>query len=192
MASEAPLSLLTPLTADERRILLRLARQSILTALRNEGPPAPETLTAPLLEPGAAFVSLHIEENLRGCVGTLLADQPLHATVTHTARSAAFDDPRFPPLVVAELELVEIEISRLSAQVPARPEDIRPGVHGVCIHAGQRRGVFLPQVAQRYDWDRETLLRELCQKAMLPPDAWKWPQTSLEIFEAEVFRDDRL
>lgn len=187
MASESSPSLLIPLTTSERLELLWLARESIRSALHKAALPLPRVLTAALRDPGAAFVSLHIDNDLRGCVGTLLAEHSLHITVAQRARSAAFDDPRFSRLTEAELASVEIEISRLSPLVPARPQDVRVGVHGVCISAGERRGVFLPQVALRYDWDRETLLRELCQKALLPPDAWQWPHTSVEIFEAEVF-----
>ena len=187
MDSESSSRLLTPLTASERRELLWLARESIRSALHDEALPVPHMLTPSLLERGAAFVSLHIEHDLRGCVGTLLAEHALHITVAQRARSAAFDDPRFAPLAEAELAAVEIEISRLSRLVPACADDVQPGVHGVCVSAGERRAVFLPQVAQRYGWDCATLLRELCRKALLPPEAWQWPQTSLEIFEAEVF-----
>jgi AmmeMemoRadiSam system protein A len=189
MASESASRLLVPLTVGERRDLLWLAHESIRSALHDEAPPVPRTLTPPLLEPGAAFVSLHIANELRGCVGTLLAEQALHVTVAHRARAAAFDDPRFAPLTAVELASVEIEISRLSPLVPAHAEDVLPGVHGICLSVRERRGVFLPQVARRHGWDRETLLRELCQKALLPPDAWRWPETTLEIFEAEVFAD---
>ncbi len=189
MASESSPTLLTPLTPDERRALLWLARESIRSALDDEPLPVPRELTPPLLELSAAFVSLHIQHDLRGCVGTLLAEHALHITVAQRARAAAFDDPRFTPLTAAELAAVEIEISRLSRLLPVRAADVQPGIHGVHVRAGEHRAVFLPQVAPRYGWDAETLLRELCCKAMLPPDAWQSPETTLEIFEAEVFGD---
>jgi AmmeMemoRadiSam system protein A len=187
MASEVSATLLVPLTSTERQELLWLARESIRSALHEAVLPVPRLLTAALREPGAAFVSLHIDNDLRGCVGSLIAEDALHITVAQRARSAAFDDPRFSRLTEVELPSVDIEISRLSPLMSVQPQEVRAGVHGVCISAGERRGVFLPQVAQRYGWDRETLLRELCQKALLPPDAWQWPQASVEIFEAEVF-----
>ena len=191
MGSEPPSTHLTALTAAERRELLWLARESIRSALHDEALPLPRMLTPSLLAPGAAFVSLHVARALRGCVGSLVAEQPLHVAVAGRARSAAFEDPRFAPLTEVELALVEIEISRLGQVVRACAADVRPGVHGVCLSAGERRGVFLPQVASRYGWDAETLLGELCRKALLPPDAWRWPETSLEIFEAEVFGDGK-
>jgi len=185
--SESSPALFIPLTASERCTLLRLARDSIRGALHHDALPRPCLLTAPLEAPGAAFVSLHIHSDLRGCVGTLLAEQSLYLTVAARARSAAFDDPRFAPLTDAELMGVKIEISRLSRLVPACADVVRPGKHGIALTAGEHRGVFLPQVALRYGWDCPTLLSELCRKAQLPPDAWRWPETRLEIFEAEVF-----
>src|SRR5437762_696119 len=97
---------LTPLTASERRELLWLARASIRAALHHQAVPRPHTFTPPLLESGAVFVSLHIEHDLRGCVGSLAADQPLHVAVALRARAAAFEDPRFAPLTEAELAVV--------------------------------------------------------------------------------------
>ena len=155
-----------PLTATERRDLLWLARASIRRALGAEAAPPQIALTPPLIEPTAAFVSLHCEGRLRGCVGTVTAENPLHETVAHMACSAAFDDPRFPPLQVMEVPLIDIEISRLSPMVPAAPDDVRPGIHGVCVTRGQHRAVFLPQVATTHNWDRDTLLDELCRKAL--------------------------
>jgi AmmeMemoRadiSam system protein A len=178
------------LTPAERRELLRLARDSIRAALRATQPPAAASLTPALCEPAAVFVSLHQQHRLRGCVGTLSADRPLHEAVVRTARSAALDDPRFAPLAEDELADVRIEISRLGPMVPVRPEQVHPGSHGVCLRRGDQHAVFLPQVATRHDWNRETLLSELCLKALLPPDTWTHPDTSLMVFSAEVFADD--
>lgn len=179
-----------PLTSAERHELLWLARQSIYATLHGTTPPECRALTPALNAPGAAFVTLHYQRRLRGCIGTLTAERPLHQTVARMALSAAFDDPRFPPLTKSELPGVDIEISRLSPLVPALPEEICPGRHGVCVTQGDQRGVFLPQVALEYQWDRDTLLRELCRKALLPPDAWKRPGTTLMLFEAEVFGEE--
>jgi len=176
-----------PLTSAERHELLWTARQSIDAALHGTTPPECRAPTPALNAPGAAFVSLHYQGRLRGCIGTLRAERPLHRMVAQMALSAAFDDPRFPPLTKSELPGVDIEVSRLSPLVPALPEEICPGRHGVCVTQGDHRGVFLPQVALEYHWDRETLLRELCRKALLPPDAWRRPGTTLMLFEAEVF-----
>jgi AmmeMemoRadiSam system protein A len=177
------------LTATERRDLLWLARERIRCSLCGENPPLIKQLTPAMCEPSAAFVSLHQQEELRGCIGTLAADRPLHETVAQLAVSAAFEDPRFPPISLAELAETEIEISRLSRLVRAAPEQICVERHGVYITLGEQRGVFLPQVARRFGWDRNRLLEELCHKALLPADAWRHAQASLMIFEAEIFSE---
>jgi len=184
-----PAPRLIPLTPAERRLLLQIARQSIRAELLGEAAPTPAGLTSPLETAGTAFVSLHQGGELRGCIGSLTADAPLHATVARVARSAAVEDPRFPPLTVSEVSGLDIEISRLSALVPVPPEAVVPGLHGVSIACQGRRAVFLPQVATKYGWDRETLLRELCQKAHLAPDAWRSPEAHVSVFVAEVFSD---
>jgi AmmeMemoRadiSam system protein A len=188
MSSDTPA--FSPLTSAERHELLWLARATIHAALHRTPSPECRALTPTLCAPGAAFVSLHQHHRLRGCIGTLTAERPLYRTVMQMALSAAFDDPRFPPLTASELPGVDVEISRLSPLVPASPEEICPGRHGVCITQGDHRGVFLPQVALEYHWDREALLRELCRKALLAPDAWRRPGTILTLFEAEVFGED--
>ncbi|MFI5395721.1 MAG: AmmeMemoRadiSam system protein A [Candidatus Binatia bacterium] len=178
-----------PLTAAEQRELLWLARQSIRTALDGETPPACATITPALNEPAGVFVSLHRDGRLRGCIGAVTAERPLYQAVARMAVSAAFDDPRFPPLTKAELPATAIEISRLSRLTPGPAEHICPGRHGVYLKHREQCGVFLPQVALEYRWDRETLLSELCRKAMLPRDAWKHPETTLMLFEADVFSE---
>lgn len=181
-----------PLTPAERSELLRLARESIRAALTGEEPPLCGALSPALNEPAGVFVSLHQDGHLRGCIGTIAPDRPLHQAVSHMAVSAARDDPRFSPLQETELPHTEIEISRLSRLFVAPPDQIRLGIHGVCLIQGHHRSVFLPQVATHYHWDRDTLLSELCLKAMLPADAWKHPDTTLMLFEAEVFSDENL
>jgi len=190
MSLDAPPGVWPPLTPDERGDLLRVARDSIRAALRGEGRPALAVPSPTLAQPAAAFVSLHRHGQLRGCVGSLCVERPLWTTVADMARAAAFDDPRFPPLAEGELRDVDIEISRLGPLSSVRAEDVVPGRHGVLIRRGKRRGVLLPQVAARHGWDRETFLAEVCQKAFLPPDAWRFPDTVIEVFEAEVFGED--
>jgi AmmeMemoRadiSam system protein A len=102
------------------------------------------------------------------------------------ARASAFEDPRFAPLAREELEAATIEVSVMTPSRPAAPEDVVPGVHGVTIRRGHRRGVFLPQVATEQGWDRETLLRELCLKAGLDPDSWRASDVTIEVFRAQV------
>jgi AmmeMemoRadiSam system protein A len=184
-------SALDSLSEEERGELLRLARQAVGAALGLADPPVLHVSSSALLAPGAAFVSIYVDEHLRGCVGTLRRDDPLHATVARVARSAAVDDPRFPALAAPEWTAMEVEISRLSPLVCAGVEDIEPGLHGLCVAQGQRQGLLLPQVAGRFGWTRERFLDETCSKAGLAREAWRDPQTRVQIFTAEVFRDPR-
>jgi hypothetical protein len=104
------------------------------------------------------------------------------------AGSAAFRDPRFPPLTEDEFRRVEYEISILSPIEPCPdPERIEVGRHGLIMSRGARSGLLLPQVPVEWHWDRETFLGQTCFKAGLPRDAWKDPDTAIFWFEAEVF-----
>lgn len=179
------------LSALGRRTLILVARERITSHLAGREPHYPQRL--PELEtPTGAFVSLHLahglEARLRGCIGRITSDRPLYDTVRETAFSAAFRDPRFPPLESDELDNLLIEISVLSALV--RVDDARaidPGVHGILIEQGRNSGLLLPQVAAQHRWDRTTFLEQTCRKAGLAPEAWRSPDTVLCTFTAEVF-----
>jgi AmmeMemoRadiSam system protein A len=177
----------SPLTVGEQRELLRLARAAIGSALGLTAQPLLALETPSLCATGSAFVSLLVAEQLRGCVGSPFPRDPLHATVVAMARAAAFNDPRFLPVTPEEWTRLMIEISRLGPLTPAAPESIVPGRHGLYVVQGPARGLLLPQVALRHDWDRERFLAETCRKAGLEPDAWRQPGTDLLTFEAEVF-----
>jgi len=172
-----------------RRELLALAREAISEQLARGVAPTLSTEDARLLAPHGAFVSLHIDGELRGCIGTLYAEQPLHEAVSTMAIEAATADPRFPPLGPRELRDTDIEVSVLTPFEPIAPEAVEVGRHGLYIARGRRRGVLLPQVPVQYGWDRETYLAQLCRKAGLPQDAWKDEDTVLMAFEAQVFSD---
>jgi AmmeMemoRadiSam system protein A len=114
----------------------------------------------------------------------------LYRTVPETARSAAFDDPRFTPVTADEVAGLEIEISVLSPLLPINPKEIVVGRHGLVIQKGLRRGLLLPQVPVEWGWDRETFLVQTCKKAGLPLDAWK-QGADIQAFTAEVFGENR-
>jgi AmmeMemoRadiSam system protein A len=105
------------------------------------------------------------------------------------AAAAAFEDPRFPPVGTDEVDSIEIEISLLSSLRRTEPQFVMPGLHGVSIVLGERKGVFLPQVASEAGWDRATLLEQTCLKAGLPANAWSDPAAEVSVFTAEVFGD---
>jgi AmmeMemoRadiSam system protein A len=187
-ASEIGNSLdLAPLSDAERRELLRIGRSAVGAELGLDRAPELGLDSAALRTPGAAFVSIYVEKHLRGCVGTIHRRDPLHVAVARLARAAAFQDPRFPAVGASEWPSMAIEISRLGELRPARPEDVVPGRHGVCVARGDVQGLLLPQVADRYSWTRERLLDETCIKAGLAPGAWREAGTQVAVFVAEVF-----
>ncbi len=172
---------------DERRQLLSLAREAINAALDKReldlNPP-----TEHLAEHRGAFTTLHINGELRGCIGYVFPQHSVYRTVAETACAAAFDDPRFTPVSKAEAPKLSFEISVLSPIQPIDPEDVEVGRHGLVITYGNRRGLLLPQVAPEHKWDRETFLQQTCVKAGLPPDAWEHG-AKVEAFTAEIFGD---
>ena len=198
MSSESEFSL------EQRRALLRLAHQAILSALERR--PFPEALPLPsgLAEPRGVFTTLYLRDELhrelhreshrelhrqlRGCVGYALPIAPLYRAVAETARAAAFDDSRFLPVTLEEASQLEVSLSVLSRLVLILPEAVEVGRHGLLISDGVRRGLLLPQVPVEYGWDRETFLEQTCRKAGLPLDAWRKTAT-IEAFTAEVFSD---
>lgn len=181
-----------PLSKEEQRCLLTVARQAIRAALEGTAFDREALVarlpSARLRESGAVFVTLHAQERLRGCVGYVQADKPLYQAVADCALSAAFHDPRFPPVGAEEFPLLEIEISVLSPLFPIEPEQVEPGEHGLLVTRGFQRGLLLPQVARELGWDRERFLEETCAKAGLERDAWK-RGAKLEAFTAFVFSE---
>jgi AmmeMemoRadiSam system protein A len=172
---------------EERKFLLDLAHRSIESELERHRldltPPSPH-----LAEKRGAFTTLHLQGKLRGCIGYIIATEPLYRTVAETARAAAFQDPRFQPVTEEEAPNLEIEISVLSPMTPIRAEDVVVGRHGLLVGRGNHRGLLLPQVPVEWGWDREEFLTQTCRKAGLPSDAWR-QDAELEAFTAEVFGD---
>jgi uncharacterized protein len=164
----------------QQQQLLDLAEASIRHGLNHGRPLSPEAEEYPAIppEPGACFVTLHSHGELRGCIGSLQAHQPLIEDVAHNAYAAAFSDPRFLPLRESELAGLEIHISLLS---PASPlifdseesllQLLQPGEDGLVMEEGRRRGTFLPSVWEQLPTP-ELFLSHLKQKAGLPPDYW--------------------
>jgi AmmeMemoRadiSam system protein A len=166
--------------AAYRELLLQLARQVIHHGLAH-GEPMPveaQDYPAPLRKPGACFVTLQLDDQLRGCIGSLEAFRPLIVDLAANAHAAAFHDPRFPPLTAAELDRLSIHISILSTPEPLTfaseqelLEQVRPGIDGLILSAGGHRGTFLPSVWESLPEPRQ-FLSQLKRKAALPPDYW--------------------
>jgi AmmeMemoRadiSam system protein A len=178
------------LSNDDCRVLLDLARRAICVAVSTKQildiPPYP----AALANPAGAFVTLHRDGRLRGCVGQVESSDPLADTVVRAAINAAVHDSRFPEVEVSELERLDIEISVLSIPEPILPEAIVTGLHGLLVVKGEKRGLLLPQVAVERQWSSQRFLEETCAKAGLRSDAWREPSTRVLAFTAEVFSDE--
>ncbi|HUO24890.1 MAG TPA: AmmeMemoRadiSam system protein A [Candidatus Aquilonibacter sp.] len=172
---------------QERAILLDLAHESILSVLE-ERTISLKIPTRHLAEPRGVFTSLHLAGQLRGCVGYVLPTCALYRAVAETARAAAFDDSRFPPVIKEEAPQLDVELSILSRPEPIRAEEVEIGRHGLLVSFHGRRGLLLPQVPIEHGWNRETFLDQTCRKAGLPDDAWR-KGAALEAFTAEVFGD---
>ena len=170
--------------------MLALARAAIVSAL------AGRSLSQTASEPSCfslrrgLFVTLEVYGKLRGCIGVIEAQGPLRESIIHCAQSAAFRDPRFPPLRAEELSGLEIEISILSDLFPIALHEIQIGKHGLLVATEDHRGLLLPQVATEHKLSREEFLEETCHKAGLPRHAWRAPQTKIYAFTCEIFGED--
>lgn len=180
------------LTLPQKKRLLKIARKT-MEAFVQKGEVLEFNESDPRLSSTeGAFVTIHQHGQLRGCIGNIIGEGPLYKTIRNMAISSATRDPRFSPVTKDELAEIEIEISVLSVpQKISDPNQVQPGIHGVVVSRDPRhQGVFLPQVATEQGWSREEFLSNLCaHKAGLPADCWKDPQTTLEIFTADVFSE---
>jgi len=167
------------LASDLRVELLRVASDAIAAGLR--GTRLGVRLSdfhESLCQPRASFVTLHGEGRLRGCIGNLDADRPLVEDVTHNAYAAAFEDPRFPPLIAAEFAGLTIHLSILSIPEPMHFSSeadliaqLRPHRDGLILEEGRARGTLLPSVWTDVP-QAELFLRHVKRKAGLSPDYW--------------------
>ena len=179
----------TPLTADDERDCLSLARRALEHYFKTG-----ELLRTPvksglLKEKRGAFVTLNVAGDLRGCIGYPLPVKPLDETIIEMAVAAASRDTRFDPLSPEELGRLRIDISVLGLLEPVQdPQEVEVGRHGIIVSKGYYKGLLLPQVAVEHGWDRETFLRHGCLKAGLGPDEWK-KGAKIEVFTAQVFSE---
>ena len=173
-----------------RSALLALARGAIVADLGGIAEAAAPPL--PIFEQRCgAFVTLTQRARLRGCIGRIESDTPLRALIPDIARSAAFADPRFDPVVARDLESLVVEISLLSSlSSPVTAADVVVGRHGLLIIGRGRRGLLLPQVAVEHEWTAEEFVEQTCIKAGLDADAWRADGVRLQTFTADVFSEE--
>lgn len=193
---------LTSLTPEQGQVLLRLARQTLnkklgrsQTAKESDAGLDTRLDDPELQQSSGVFVTLKINSNLRGCIGTLSGHDPLVQEVRTYALHAAFDDPRFSPLTAEELERVTIEVSVLTQPQPLVYEDVqdlknklRPGVDGVTIRKGFASATFLPQVWEQLPTTAD-FLSHLCLKAGLAADEWRHGGLEVETYQVQYFEE---
>ena len=139
-----------------------------------------------------AFVSLYVDQKLRGCIGTFSEEEPIYKTVETMAVSAAKDDSRFSPIQPQELSQLVLEISILTPrQLISDPSEIIIGLHGIYIKLGSKQGTLLPQVAVKENWTTKEFLGNCSRyKAGIGWDGWK--AAEVYTYEAIVFKSDTL
>lgn len=169
-----------PVSRDEAELLLDLSEVAIRACLDGTEYPGPDLARLPeaLRRPCGAFVTLHVDGHLNGCIGNIDGTDPIGKCVVNLARQAAFDDPRLPKLRRNDLDHLEIEVSILSPRRAIAAgtraeliEQLEPHVHGLIIESGTHRAVFLPDVWAQLPAP-ETFVDRLLHKAGLVPAVW--------------------
>ena len=174
-------------------LLISLARASIAEAFG--GPKPAKPADAPWLDaPGAVFVTLTLDDDLRGCVGSPHARRPLFEDVLDNAKAAAFSDPRFSPLTKDELPRTKLEVSVLSPMEKLEVDSeqallaaLRPGVDGLQLAWGSYRALFIPEMWNMVP-DPKKFVWHLKRKAGMDPDAWM-SGTRVHRFTAQAFHE---
>ena len=182
------------LDEKEKRDLLGMARTAIEQAIVHGNTHVhfdDRDLTQNLRQPRAAFVTLTKkgDQQLRGCRGTVIATESLAISVARSAVEAAIQDPRFPAVQADELSQIHIEINILGPpELVGGIEEFICGRHGLILQIDGHRGLFLPEVMARQQWNKEETLRQLCRKAGLSPEAWR-SGYALYTFETQMIRE---
>ncbi|RTZ97342.1 MAG: AmmeMemoRadiSam system protein A [Deltaproteobacteria bacterium] len=186
---------------EQGQVLVRLARRAIMEKLGRQIPDVERrALTHALAEDifnqkAATFVTLEINNQLRGCIGSLIATRSLAADVRQNAESAAFHDPRFAPVSLDEMDRVQIEVSVLTPPQPLEYIDsgdlisrLRPRVDGVIIQKGMASATFLPQVWEQLP-EPADFLTHLCQKAGLNGYTWRDSVLKVSTYQVQYFKE---
>ena len=191
------------LSLDDGGTAVRWARAALVAQLhpRRSGARGslPEPPDAPVFrEPRGVFVTLkrHPSGDLRGCIGYPLPYLPLADAIARSALAAATEDPRFEPVSGGELDRLTVEVSVLTVPTPliatspaAMIAEVKIGRDGLIVEGRGTSGLLLPQVGPEQGWSSEELLDGTCEKAGLPPGAWRDPKVRVRRFEADVFAE---
>lgn len=179
------------MTEEDKRSLLQIAKASVEAKVRGEHLEDLRVASDFLNSKRGAFVTIKKGNDLRGCIGRIISDEPLYKVVREMAGQAAVADSRFMPVTSEELARLEYEVSVIGPleKISDPYKDIVLGAHGVQIRQGFRSGIFLPQVAKENGWDLETYMNELCaDKAGISKDAWKNGGAEVYRFTADIIK----
>ena len=146
-----------------------------------------------LLKNLGSFVTLKTKDNdlLRGCIGSIVSDDPLYINIQKNAINAGTNDPRFPSVTLDDFNNLCFEISVMGELDKClEPEKIVVGKHGLVIKNGPSQGLLLPQVPIEWNWSRQEFIEHTCEKAGLSKDSWKSSATEIYWFESEVFGEE--
>ncbi len=187
-------------TREEKKYLMDLAKKTVKEVVTKGDYPQPEEkgLAPELTETKGCFVTLTMGGKLRGCIGHIVAVEPLYKAIMENAASAAIRDVRFSPVQTSELDKLEFEISILSVPQPlpfSSPEDLlqklRPNRDGVVLQIGPRRSTFLPQVWAQIP-DKVDFLNNLALKAGCAASDWRKAGTTVSTYQVESFKESEL
>jgi hypothetical protein len=181
------------ITKDDQKLLLRIARD---TLEKNYLDKLTYNYKIPniLKKKYGCFVTLNKDKDLRGCIGTIEAKEPLHECIKRNTINAAKNDKRFEPITTEEINQLEIEISILTPPKPVHFTTTQELIDqiktndGVILEKGLKRSTFLPQVWENFE-TKEGFLKSLCEKAKLESDCYKNTQTKIFTYQAEVFSE---
>ncbi|OGV49069.1 MAG: hypothetical protein A2X49_05265 [Lentisphaerae bacterium GWF2_52_8] len=181
---------------NDKKALLSLARKTLEYYLKNERKPEPSELgisiTPTMKKVMGAFVTLHKNGELRGCIGEISPRRALYEAVMDHAVNAGVNDWRFTKVSGTELASLDFEISALTPPQPVFSyKDIVIGKHGMTLSKDGRSAVFLPQVAPEQGWNLEQTLSHLALKAGLSSNAWQ-SGAKFTVFEAIVFGEKEM
>lgn len=181
-------------TSEQKKFMLELVKNTITDKLQGISLIRKKEKTPDFLsQVQSCFVTLHTKDgHLRGCIGNILAYEPLYDNIIHNAFNSAFRDPRFTPVSsIEEFNSLKIEISILTPMTAVDSyKDIQIGKHGILFKLGRYSSVFLPQVAPEQGWTLEQTLSHLSMKAGLGPDSWRHIDAKFDVFEAIIISEE--